>query len=536
MVQPPLFCRPTGIYSLPVELLTRIFVLGSALDDPYADSPFLLKPDQEYEPPGSSNLEVVVSHVSRYWRQVALRTHSLWTTLHFRETCHISRAETYLARCLPSTTYLFDILVDTIAEEDHTPGITLYTDEIKAIFQIIVPYVSRWRAFHLKICDNKCKGQARQFLSTCGPAPNLETLQLYHFENYRTSQRLYLATVRPPVVVFSNSLPCLKNVSLIGVNLPWADSPYLVNLHHLELALHLDNIRPPYKWWDRMLRLSPDLKRLSLHYSGPRKATGDPTFAWPKDVEDKIQLDSLWELCLTDLDSDYLCNLFQHLILPAVKTLSLDLPEQNFTPFIEMIAAGGQQSSMSPSSSNCPIPSLTILDTLTIHALNCSLDSWRTLLRGLKGLRFLDVDFTRVGSNFWDVFNDGDIILQEEWRASSTHDDRDDNSDMLLPSLEAFKIAGISGKDITCAIRHRRKFLQEGKSLPERWIVKWNERRRNKDIELDTLVDDGCRVSNGTRVTVETFDEEDEEVEDVDEGRTNGDENANADGDGESDG
>ena len=512
MVQP---CRPTGIYSLPVELLTRIFVLGSASDYPYTDSPFLLKPDQEYEPPISSNYQVVVSHVSRYWRQVALRTHSLWTTLHFRETCHISRAETYLARCLPSSAYLLDILVDTIAEEDHIPGITLYANEIKTIFQIIIPHVSRWRAFHLKICDNRCKSQARQFLNTCGPAPNLETLQLYHFEDYRTSQRLYLATYKPPVVVFSNSLPRLKNVSLIGVNLPWADSPYLVNLHHLELALHLDNIRPPYKWWDRMLRLSPDLKRLSLHYSGPRKATGDPTFVWPTDTEDKIQLDSLWELCLTDLDSDYLCNLFQHLILPAVKTISLDLPEQNFTPFIEMI---GQSSSF-----NCPIPSLAILDTLTIHALDCSLDSWRTLLRGLKGLKFFDVDFTRVGSKFWDVFTDGDIVLQEE---GSIHDGDNSDADMLLPSLEVFKIAGISGKDITCAIRRRRKFL-EGKLLPERWIVKWNERRRNKDAELDSLVDEGCCVSNGTRVTVETFDKEDEEVEDVDEGRTNGDDDEN---------
>ena len=521
MVQPPLFYRPTGIYSLPVELLTRIFVLGSAFDHPYADSPFLLKPDQEYEPPTSSNLQVAVSHVSRHWRQVALRTHSLWTTLHFRETCHISRAETYLARCLPSSTYLLDILVDTVAEEDHTPGITLYTDEIKTIFQIIIPHVSRWRAFHLKICDNTCKSQARQFLSTCGPAPNLETLQLYHFEDYRTSHRLYLATYKPPVIVFSNSLPCLKNVSLIGVNLPWADSPYLVNLHHLELALHLDNIRPPYKWWDRMLRLSPDLKRLSLHYSGPRKATGDPNLAWPGSTEDKIRLDSLWELCLTDLDSDYLCNLFQRLILPAVKSISLDLLEQNFTPFIEMIAAGGQSSS-----SVCPIPSPAILDTLTIHALDCSPESWRTFLQGLKGLRFLDVDFTRVGSNFWDIFNDGDIILQEDGRTTSSDDADDDTTDMLLPSLEIFKIAGISGKDINCAIRHRRKFLLEGKSLPERWIVKWNERRRNRDAELDSLVDDGCCVSNGTRVAVETFDEEDEEIEDADERQTNGDENS----------
>jgi hypothetical protein len=301
-----------------------------------------------------------------------------------------------------------------------------------------------------------------------------------------------------------------------------------MNLYHLELALHLDNIRPPYKWWDRMLRLSPDLKRLSLHYSGPRKATGDPTFVWPRDTDDKIRLDSLWELCLTDLDSDYLCNLFRPLILTAVKAITLDLPEQNFTPFIEMITAGGQSSLVS---SSRPIPSLAILDTLIIHALNCSPDSWRALLQCLKGLKFFEVDFTRVGSKFWDVFYDGDTISHEE---GFTHDDRiDDNSNMLLPSLKVFKIAGISGKDIIWAIRHRRKFLLEGKSLRERWIVKWNERRRNRDVELDNLVDEGCFVANGTRVTVETFDEEEEEVEDVEEERTNCDENTDLDSGGE---
>ena len=42
-------------------------------------------------------------------------------------------------------------------------------------------------------------------------------------------------------------------------------------------------------------------------------------------------------------------------------------------------------------------------------------------------------------------------------------------------------------------------------------------------IVTDNLVDEGCFVVHGGRVTVETFDEEEEdwEVEDVDEGRTN---------------
>ncbi|KAJ7206228.1 hypothetical protein B0H12DRAFT_1243311 [Mycena haematopus] len=49
----------------------------------------------------------------------------------------------------------------------------------------------------------------------------------------------------------------LTIVSLIGVNLPWAHAPYLQQLRALELALHSDNIRPPFEAWDAILQRSP---------------------------------------------------------------------------------------------------------------------------------------------------------------------------------------------------------------------------------------------------------------------------------------
>lgn len=337
--------RPTGIHALPVELLTRIIILGAEDDYPYAHSPFLLKPDQNYYAVPSTQFQLTASHVCQHWRSVALRTPSLWTTLCFRELSHIPRAEAYLARCSRNPNRRLDILVDTVAPQDHIPGVTICLDELAIIFSLIMPHVSYWRAFHLKIRDNDCKLLARKNLGGSGPAPNLETLQLYHFEDFRTPQNLYIATYRPPVRIFSNSLPELRNVSLIGVNLPWEQSPYLINLHTLELALHSDSIRPPYKYWDRMLRHSPNIQRLLLHYSGPRKEDGTEDLAWTtlddgkgKGKEDEcILLESLWELSLTDLDPDYLCLVLRRLVMPNVKKLSLDLPDQDFTPFVELI-------------------------------------------------------------------------------------------------------------------------------------------------------------------------------------------------------
>ncbi|KAJ7349994.1 hypothetical protein DFH08DRAFT_807319 [Mycena albidolilacea] len=208
--------------------------------------------------------------------------------------------------------HTLDIIVDTVSVDDHIPGVTLCRDEMREIFALITPHVVQWRAFHLKVRANECKLIARQALSTCGPAPRLETLQLYHFEEYRTTQNLYIATYRPLVVIFDNVLPALKNVSLVA----WKHAPYLQHLHALELARHPDNIRPPFKAWDAILRRSPRLRRLRLHYSAP---------------------------CAADehnLDPDHLTRLLHTLELPRLTTLALDLPEQDFAAVPEQDLTG----------------------------------------------------------------------------------------------------------------------------------------------------------------------------------------------------
>ncbi|KAF9468713.1 hypothetical protein BDZ94DRAFT_692607 [Collybia nuda] len=477
--------RPTGIYSLPVELITRIFVLGAGYDYPYDGTPFLLKPDKDYYAIPTSNFQLLVSQICQHWRQIALRTSCLWNILHFREPAHFDRAKAFLTRC---SGQLLDITVDTVSQQDHIPGITLCREEIQMTFAIIIPYVKRWRAFHLKVRDNECKRAARQHLSTCGPAPNLETLQLYHFEDYRTSQNLYLATYRPPVMVFNNSLPRLRNVSLIGVNLPWAQSPYLAHLHNLELALHPENIRPPYEYWDQMLRNSPELQTLSLHYSGPRVENGD--LVWPTNRE-KIYIETLKNLSLTDLDPDYLCLLMERLILPGVTKLCLDLPDQDFTPFIELLAGAkspahsgdpissslpshpspSTPSTLTPSSppnglspvsatstlstnyislGHAPFPVLSKLETLIITALECSTDSLRSFLRPLEGLRTLEVHFPRVGECFHGLFMETVIMEIEHDETRFDEAPVSEKASMFSPCPRSTSNAAPTSLNIIC--------------------------------------------------------------------------------------
>ncbi|KAF8171936.1 hypothetical protein K438DRAFT_1851927 [Mycena galopus ATCC 62051] len=440
----------TGVYCLPVELLSRVFVLGAA--DQVLDSPFLLRPDEHHCVASVTDFQLLVCHVCKHWREVALRISCLWTSLHFREPAHIARAEAFLAR--GAANHPLDILVDTVSVDDHIPGVTLCRDEMRTIFALILPHVARWRAFHLKVRANECKLIARQALSTCGPAPRLETLQLYHFEDYRTTQNLYIATYRPPVVIFDNVLPALKNVSLIGVNLPWAHAPYLQQLHALELALHPDSIRPPFKDWDAMLRRSTRLRRLRLHYSGPRTAD---------EHGERICVPALEELSLTDLDPEHLIRLLHTLELPRLATLALDLPEQDFaavpeqdfTGVVEMIAG------VSPS----PLP-IAALHTLRIIALECAPAALAALLRALVSLSVFELDFARI--------RDPDAIcgvlletiqlppapLDNEETHTRRCECEESRRAPVLPRLEEARLFGLAGERVRALMAFRARFAE----------------------------------------------------------------------------
>ncbi|KAF7346596.1 F-box domain-containing protein [Mycena sanguinolenta] len=542
---------PTGVYTLPVELLSRVFVLGAA--DQVIDSPFLLRPDEHHYVASVTDFQLLISHVCKHWREVALRISSLWTSLHFRELGHIARAQAFLARA--AVNHPLDILVDTVSVDDHIPGVTLCRDEMRSIFALITPHVARWRAFYLKVRTNECKLVAREALSTCGPAPRLETLQLYHFEDYRTTQNLYIATYRPPVQIFDNVLPALKNVSLIGVNLPWAHAPYLQQLHALELALHPDNIRPPFTAWDAM-----------LHEHSTR-----------------ICVPALEELSLTDLDPDHLSRLLHTLELPRLTTLALDLPEQDFaavpeqdfTGVVEMIAG------VSPTTALAPPLTIAALHTLRIIALECAPTALAALLRALVSLSVLELDFGRIRDPeviFRVLLETIPLPLPTDSEETQTTCNCDESQRTpVLPRLKEARLFGLSGERMRALMAFRRKFAEgcgsgcavddtehesppssassscSSSSLPgspedstaisgadiissevnsntaccrrlamPRFVIRWDHRRRGRDTVLEQLVRQG-RVECADEEEGDDIEEYDEDSSEYEEDERHGD-------------
>ncbi|TFK52230.1 hypothetical protein OE88DRAFT_1657369 [Heliocybe sulcata] len=422
-----------AVHGLPAELLSQIFKYGHKDDAQVKDNGMTLKSGPDFE--------VLVSHVCQRWREVAIQCPVLWTRLLFRLVSHLDRGQLYLER---SKTQVVDILVDTATEDRHIHGITLYTNEFNPIFDLLVPHIHRWRSFVLKVRSIECKDGARARLSTCGPAPSLETLELYHYQDWGNGQNLYMSTSRRPVLIFDAVLPKIRNISLIGVNLVWDECPFFSNLKSLEFALHIESVRPTYPQWEHMLRASPELEKLALHYSGPQVNS-----AWSQEL---IVLERLQDLALTYLDSDYLCRLLRPLRMPNLRILRLD-NEEDQSSFIEYIC--------DPSSNI-----LTPLQSLCISALECPPSMWRKLLLAIPQITSLEVNFGRVPEQFLNELFRVDYELAPSSEETNTLSTASSSSNtpvttatttnasiirprVLLPNLRVLKTTGLAGYDIS---------------------------------------------------------------------------------------
>ncbi|KAI0820454.1 hypothetical protein BC628DRAFT_1330480 [Trametes gibbosa] len=495
------------IHSLPVELLTTIFQLG-------VDSEPI--PDDRIR--GLHTFEVLVSHVCKFWRQVAIHTPHLWTTIHFRTLAHMGRGRVYLSRNphLP-----FDIYIDTCSEEEYqNRKDLLFRNQFLPVFGLVLPQIHRWRELHLIVADLECKSYAREVLSTCGSAPVLRTLQLWHVQNWQTSERLFNHIGPPPVVVFDGSLPSLKHIILQGVNLPWARSPFLRNLTTVEFALHSDNVRMPFHLWRDMLDGSPNLIRLSLLFSGPR-ASPSGVSPLPDGIEwwgaepppadtvlppgahlppstDPVQLLQLKEVQLNNLESDYLIALFRTLHAPNVRSLhlGLDFDDQDFTPFVEYLAAPPQHPSVKINTRAGAPPSrakFPALERLSVTALKCSLPSWRALLAASPCLTRLEADFGQLSAGAFDVL----LEDSEDSPGANVAGVNGENSsgsrgvELIVPALETMRVWGVSGRQLATLAAARR--------ASGRRVRRWEVDEAGRDAELDALLKEAAEASKAWR-------------------------------------
>ncbi|KAG9315490.1 hypothetical protein JVU11DRAFT_3103 [Chiua virens] len=367
----------------------------------------------------SPSFQVIVSHVCRHWREVALSTPSIWTTIEVTPECcppyqHVS---TMLER---SKGLPIDVLVDSGL--GHRSSI---------LYGLLVPHIHRWRTVRI---DVSYYAHVYAFLVAVSDpaipaAPQLTSLELYHHED--SSERGEFSSFMHPkigdhFVLFGGSAPRLTSVVLWGVHIDW-DQPWIASsstLKELQLAYHPDDVRPSWSQFASILRSASSLESLSLEI----------------DLNSPIQLPKVTDLTLAFHSERRAIGLLHKLYLPALKELALNFDEGDYTDFVDELA--GQATSL-PTAQEQPRSLLNKIEKLKIAGLPCRPECARRLYSELQNLRLLNISMSFVPETFL-------YILSESRTPAGPND-------IYLPRLVTLYVAGTSGDDIREVVEKRKE-------------------------------------------------------------------------------
>lgn len=439
-------CR---INQLPPEILSIIFKHG--VDD--SDSP---EPEDLFEQeqvfcddeksssvlPECFPFEILVSCICKLWRNVALETPSLWTTITVLNTeCPpYGRVAAYLER---SNSISLDICLDYVSREAlWSPSVE--TDNFKALLTLLTPHLSRWAS--LRVVD-QCYDHMYTFLKAVSdpsapPAIRLKELHLIY--NWCLGSQPSLSDFKffPHFTLFGGSVPLLRVLVLVGVHIDWNQDwlQSAPNLQRLHLSGHDMNARPSWDAFSAILRGAPALETFEVGYSGPRDYHGEP-----------LLLPNLLELEFWMSGPQEVISLLGKLGTPALKSLTLDFRGEasDFSGLVTHLAGPATQAVLSPIEQ--PRSLLSSLETLSIEDLTCDEESAEILYRELVNLKVFKL-MSRIPGTFFE-------LLYPYWLTPSdpfgTNRPRS-KFVAFLPSLQDLFLSGAPICDLTRMVEDRR--------------------------------------------------------------------------------
>ncbi|KAH7906243.1 hypothetical protein BJ138DRAFT_654227 [Hygrophoropsis aurantiaca] len=462
--------------------------------------------EDEYEP----KFQVLVSHVCKHWRTVALSTPALWTVINIGP---IERSALERVQCLVERSKGLPVSIridceppdDEDSEDDaDSPGggdpKPISLNDLNALLDILVPHVQRWRTFELSVSSYELMFATLLKLSapSVPAATHLECLQLYHHEEAETDifpSPEYSA----PLTLFGGEAPRIQTLALWGVHVNWnqnwlAGGTQLVDL---ELAYHTEDVRPSWAAFVRILRGSPTLETLTFSASGPAGAPEDWR-AERGDVDDKdglndvIELPNLTDLVLAYHPVEYVSALMRKLALPSLKNLTLDLEEDDFSNFVLQLS-GPAPTPSGVKRDNAP-SILNGLESLKISGLPCNDRTINTMYAELNHLQALNLSMDYLVPTFFKNLS----VTSAQPGA--------EKSKVWLPALTVLTTSGVSGPEMRELITARREagyplkmvFMEENDDVDPS-DVEWLRENVEKfdffegsddEFDLDVLGDD----------------------------------------------
>lgn len=497
-------------------------------------------------------LQVLVSHVCRRWRKVALDKPKLWRVLDF-ESYPIGLMEVYLSRTAETTLAIRfdnslpniwfenfsealaycggeDIPLDQFDDPHHGSDLKLLANmysDLNRFLDLVLPHVTRWQKFFFNTSfRHHLEAVTHKLAAVKNGAPELQCLELHIYKEPSVAGRavednnvLILGASAPKLDVFTLTDNCVDMSILIpalersthfdGSRLPMQSS----NLTTLELD-HSGRTGMSYENFAKILHCATGIHTISLSNSGPELLSN--TIVAP------LFLRNLRILALGMMPQDYTRKLLPLFYAPGLTTLTLDFEEEDgdFTRFVDQLTSPMSPPINPPPGFSKPIhlseinryvdPSrpaslIANLTGLRISGLPCDGGSQEKLYRACQRVRrlFLNMHFLPAGFAFA-------LYLNNALKAGSPS----------FKKLEELTVSGFDAKGIidlaylrkASGLRLKRLRIDEDTVISEKQLRKL--RKVVQDVELVEISDNETDDEDEDDSDEEGDDEDEDEDED----------------------
>ncbi|KAF8191545.1 hypothetical protein K438DRAFT_2018292 [Mycena galopus ATCC 62051] len=221
--------RIARIGTLPNEILAKIFESG-----------------RDSNIPGGERFEILASHITTVWREVAINTPSLWSILEIAPHKSAQMLATYVARAKACSLHLrFNF-----QEEVWVPD--------RCVWELILSSVERWRSLEILVYNE---------VALYTTLAHLERLQASLLEEITIARQTHLnkrfiSGIRNSGRFFHGGAPRLQKLHLESYLMSWPPLDHLTTLYLHELRR---STRPTWNRFRELLISLPQLSRLSIH-------------------------------------------------------------------------------------------------------------------------------------------------------------------------------------------------------------------------------------------------------------------------------
>ena len=372
----------TSVKSLAYELISRIFML--AAHDSHDRYDAILYP-------------IVVSHVCAAWRQIAISTNGLWTSIiltYPSSWFQLSRTVTYLSR---SRSCPLDIFLDfrdplwNWEEHLHRFG----WKEMENVTRLLLPHVERWHSVELLTDTWAPIFTFLSYMRKVKSVPVLESISLSRCNVYFASkgQEFSPAALRQPIPLFegASGLPALRTVILAGVHVDWPFSN-LRNLKKLELKYHASNVMPTLEEFVAILAQCPDLEYLTVLGWGPQFEEMEEVGNTPL-----VALHCLKHLAVGFVDAQYAIKMLSIFNLPKLNALTIEdisctlyySVRQDVSPILDSLITTNADGGLTGSNSSICLSNIRSLELRGLYYASSS--SLTRFLRAFTALHNLSI-------------------------------------------------------------------------------------------------------------------------------------------------